>query len=104
MRAFLLVVALHTGGGHGGRDPWFAPDKLKHFFMSAFVQSVAYSGLRLTRLDHQSSILGASAVTVAVGVGKEIVDARGRGDPSLKDLVWDGLGAGGATLVLGRAR
>ncbi len=89
---------------HGPGDHWFAPDKVKHFFVSAFVQSVSYSALRAARADDRQAILGASAVSLAVGVGKEWHDRRAGGDFSLKDLTWDVAGAGAATLVLRRTR
>ena len=40
MRGLVLVFGLHAG------DHWFGADKFKHFFMSAFVESVTYSALR----------------------------------------------------------
>ena len=43
-------------------------------------------------------MIGAGAGVLA-GVGKELYDATGRGDPSAKDLVWDGLGSTAGLLV-----
>ena len=92
----LLVVALQ------GRpaDHWFSSDKIKHFFMAAFVQSVGYSALRATQLGHRSSLVGASAGSVVVSVGKELSDARRTGLFSTRDLVWDVAGIGASTLLL----
>jgi uncharacterized protein YfiM (DUF2279 family) len=77
-----------------------APDKVKHFFVSAFVQSASYSVLRLARVEHDGALVTASAATVAVGIAKEVHDRRsgGRFDP--RDLVWDLAGAGAAAAVL----
>lgn len=87
------------------RDSFFGVDKVKHFFMSALVQSLAYSVTQVTtRGDRSSLLLSASAATAAVGIGKEIHDRRGNGLFSIRDLVWDGAGAGAATLILIRAR
>ena len=97
---WLLVLALHAPAGRPA-DRWFGPDKVKHFFMSGFTQSVAYSGLRATGMAHGSSLTTASAVTAAVGLGKEWHDRRGTGF-SARDLVWDAAGAGTATLLLRR--
>ncbi len=85
-------------------DPWFGVDKLKHFFVSAFVQSVAYSTLRATNTDHRSSLHGASLASAVVGVGKELRDRRVGGEFSVRDLVWDAAGAGTASLLLDRTR
>jgi uncharacterized protein YfiM (DUF2279 family) len=104
VKGLLLALALHGPGDHPGGDRWFAPDKVKHFFLGAFVQSVGYAGLRATGTGHESSLWGATAVTVAIGVGKEVHDARGGGSASVRDLVWDAAGAGGATLLLQRTR
>ena len=94
---FLLVLALQAQP-----DRWFSPDKIKHFFMAAFVQSVGYSALRATQLGHRSSLIGASAGSVVVSVGKEVSDARRTGLFSKRDLVWDAAGIGASTLMLER--
>ena len=100
MMAILLVLGLHGPGDHPGGDSWFGVDKVKHFFMGAFVQSVAYSAVRATGVSHNASLIAASGVTAGVSIGKEIWDAHTGGDPSARDLTWDALGAGAATLVL----
>lgn len=104
----LLVVALMLqtrAGGAGAqppRDSWFAADKVKHFFVSAFVQSVAYGTLRATGARHDASLAGASAATAALGVAKELRDRRAYGLFSVRDLTWDVAGAGTATVLLVR--
>ena len=80
-----------------------APDKVKHFFLSAFVQSASYSALRLSGIEHGGALVTASAATVAVGIAKEVRDARSGGRFSAGDLVWDLLGAGAAAAVLERS-
>jgi uncharacterized protein YfiM (DUF2279 family) len=95
---FLLILALQGQPA----DRWFSPDKIKHFFMAAFVQSVGYSALRATQLGHRSSLIGASAGSVVVSVGKELSDSRRTGLFSKRDLVWDAAGIGASTLMLER--
>ena len=85
-------------------DPWFGVDKVKHFFVSAFVQSVVYGTLRATNADHRSSLYGASAASAVVGIGKELRDRRAGSTLSVRDLLWDAAGAGTATLLLDRTR
>lgn len=84
-------------------DNWFGPDKLKHFFVGAFTQSVAYSALQLGRVRHDRALAGAWAVTAAISVGKEVRDKRSYGLFSVRDLVWDAAGAGVATVIIDRS-
>lgn len=101
-----MVFALHLGGHdeHPGGDGWFSADKAKHFFVSAFIQSASYSLLRTTGLSHKVSLAGASAMTLSLGVGKELRDKRDGGDPSLKDLTWDAAGMAAASGLLSATR
>ena len=85
---------------HAPRDGWFGPDKVQHFFVSAFVQSLGYGSLRATNASHQSSLVGATAASAAIGVGKELRDRRVTGLFSLRDLTWDAAGIGASTLML----
>ena len=41
MFGLLFVLSLHGPRDHPGGDAWFGVDKVKHFFMAAFVQSVS---------------------------------------------------------------
>ena len=93
-RTALLVFTVHSLSLGG--DSWFGADKVKHFFLGAFIQSAAFGGLRATGLGKGASIAGASATTFGLSVGKELRDLSGKGTPSLRDLAW-GL-AGGAVI------
>jgi putative lipoprotein len=101
MRGLVLVFTLARAPEHRG-DSWFGPDKLQHFFTSAFVQSFGYGALRRAGADHGPAMAGASVVTLSVGVGKELSDRHVRGDFSVRDLVWDAAGAGSASILLAR--
>lgn len=83
-------------------DKWFGADKLKHFFIGAFTQSVAYSAMQAGRVRHDKALVGAWAVTATVSIAKEIRDYRSYGLFSVRDLAWDGAGATAATLILRR--
>jgi len=83
-------------------DNWFGSDKLKHFFIAAFTQSVAYSALQAARVNHDEALVGAWAVSATVSVAKEVHDRRSYGLFSYRDLVWDAAGAGVATLVISK--
>lgn len=103
MLSLLLVFHLSGPGDHPAGDSWFGVDKVKHFFLGAFVQSVSYSAIRLTGVRHNESLLGATAVTAGVGLGKELWDRHVGGTPSARDFTWDMIGAGASTLVLRRS-
>lgn len=85
-------------------DGWFGADKLKHFFVAAFTQSVAYSALQAARVRHDQALVGAWAVTAVASVAKEVHDRRTTGLFSVRDLVWDAAGAGAASIILTSAR
>ena len=99
---FAFSFSLHAPAN--GADPWFGPDKAKHFFTAAFVQSFSYAALRTTRLSSGASLAGATLATAAASFGKEAWDANGHGTPSARDLVWDAAGAGSASRLLVRTR
>ena len=101
MRGFLLVFSLSRAPEHSG-DRWFGPDKLQHFFTSAFVQSAGYGLLRRAGAENGAAMAGASVVTAIAGVGKEVHDRRTKGEFSVRDLAWDAAGAGSASLLLVR--
>jgi putative lipoprotein len=81
-------------------DHWFGSDKVKHFFMAAFTQSVTYSALQLAGVRHEHALASAWAVTAAVSVGKEVHDRKVTGLFSVRDLVWDAAGAGAASALI----
>jgi uncharacterized protein YfiM (DUF2279 family) len=81
---------------------WFAPDRIKHFFLSFFVQSASFSVARAANAGRGTAIAAASGVTAAASMSKELWDRkRGTGFDG-RDLVWDALGAGAATALLVR--
>lgn len=83
------------------RDSWFGIDKVKHFFMSAFIESVSYSVLQAAHVKRRPALGTAIGVTAAIGVAREIHDKRMPGKWfSYQDLTWDALGiAAGATML-----
>jgi putative lipoprotein len=83
------------------RDSWFGIDKIKHFFMSAFIESVSYSALQAANVKRRPALAGAIGVTAAFGVAREIHDKRKPGNRfSYRDLTWDALGIGAAAVML----
>jgi uncharacterized protein YfiM (DUF2279 family) len=97
-----LSLSLLTPPDHP-RDHWFGSDKLKHFFVAAFTQSLTYSALQVARVRHDQALASAWAVTAAVSVAKEVHDRRTTGLFSVRDLVWDAAGAGAASVLIHNA-
>jgi uncharacterized protein YfiM (DUF2279 family) len=83
-------------------DRWFGSDKLKHFFIAGFTQTVAYSAFQAARVHHDQALIGAWVVTATVSVAKEVHDRRSYGLFSYRDLTWDAAGAGVATLLIAK--
>ena len=102
MRGLLLVFTLGRAPEHRAGHGWLGPDKLQHFFTSAFIQSLGYGVLRRAGADNGNALAGASVITVTAGVGKELVDRRARREFSVRDLAWDLAGAGSASVLLAR--
>jgi putative lipoprotein len=87
------------------QDSWFGADKIKHFFVSAFIESVTYSALQAARVNHRAALGSAIGVTMAVGVGREIHDKRTPGNIfSVRDLTWDAVGATAGAVLLAQTR
>ncbi len=74
-------------------DAWLGRDKVRHFGSSAAIQLLGYGSLRVMGASRGASVLVATLVTGAAGIGKEVQDSRRGGRASLRDLVWDGVGA-----------
>lgn len=95
--ALAVVFAADTGDG------WFGRDKAKHFLVSAFVHSLAYSATRAAGSRQSAQVTGAAAVTVT-GVIKELADRRAGRPFSVKDLAWDAAGGAASAALLNGAR
>ena len=101
---FSLCLAVNLVYGQAAvtrPDGWFAVDKIKHFFMSAFIESVSYSALQAAGVRHRAAMTGAIGITIGLGIGREIHDKRTPGNIfSVRDLTWDALGAGAGAALL----
>jgi len=95
------VVFAQVAASQPHADSWFGIDKIKHFFMSAFIESVSFSALKAAHVRYRSARAGAIGVTLGLGLGREIHDKRTPGNIfSVRDLTWDVIGTGaGAVLV-----
>lgn len=81
------------------QDPWFSPDKAKHFLVSGFIESASFAGMETIGVSRKSSMAGAIAITGALSLMREIHDKRTKNQFSFRDLTWD-LAGGLAAYVL----
>ena len=85
-------------------DRWFGSDKVKHFLMSALIQSASYSAARSAGVSRSNAQLGASVISMTFGIAKEVRDKRQARPFSVRDLAWDGAGALAAAALLNGTR
>jgi putative lipoprotein len=96
-RAFFLACSLCVWVGASrvraqSDDPWFGQDKLWHFSLEVGISGAAYAlSVPLVEPAWQRALI-AGGMGLSVGIAKELYDATGMGDPSLRDLTWDVLG------------
>jgi uncharacterized protein YfiM (DUF2279 family) len=103
LAAHLLVALVLLGQvSPPASKRWFGPDRIKHFFLSFFVQSASYSAARAANAGHRPALVVASGVTAAAAFSKEVWDRKRGTGFDAGDLVWDALGAGAATALLVR--
>jgi hypothetical protein len=104
----MLLITVPSFAGAQSRpkpaDPVFGVDKVKHFFIAGFVETMTFSGLQAAGANRSPARAGAIGATAVVSLGREIHDRRKKGLFSVKDLVWDALGAGAALLVINKTR
>ena len=110
MDKLLLCLCFSLGGhAHAARQPGgdrlFGEDKFQHFFASFLVTGLAGAGARLAGADHHTSLVVGAGTGAALGVAKELLDARNpRDTASVLDLAWDLGGVGLATAVAAQAK
>lgn len=89
----LAVVASSSRSARAADpDPWFGKDKALHFAATATIAAGGYTvGAFVFDARGHALIFGAS-LAFGVGIAKEALDLTGYGDPSWRDLTWDGIG------------
>ena len=96
----LAVNLIYGQAAVAHSDSWFGIDKLKHFLMSAFIESVSYSAAQAMGANHRAAMGSAIGITLGFGVAREIHDRRVPGNIfSVRDLTWDALGTGAAAVL-----
>jgi putative lipoprotein len=73
-------------------DQWLGPDKALHFGVATGIAAGSYAGASLFLDARWQRATAAAGFTLSLGAAKELYDATGHGDPSLRDFTWDILG------------
>lgn len=95
--AAALVPFLASRSAEADADPWWGGDKGLHFSVNVGIVLGGYGGTALVTESYPTRALVGASLGAAASLGKELADAAGAGDPSLRDLAWD---AGGIALGL----
>jgi uncharacterized protein YfiM (DUF2279 family) len=85
-------------------DRLIGPDKLKHFFIAGFVESMTFAGLQAANANRGTARTAAIGLTAAVSIGREVHDRKTKGLFSVRDLAWDAIGATAALLVINKTQ
>lgn len=93
------VMSFASAAGAQSSDDWFGRDKALHFAASAAIAGGAYAVGALWLDDTLPRALLGAGAGLAAGVGKELLDLAGYGDPSWRDLAWDVAGTGVGVLA-----
>ncbi len=88
----VAVVACPSRAQATDPDPWFGRDKALHFGASATIAAGGYAIGAAAFDARRDALLLGGALAAAAGIGKELLDLSGLGDPSWRDLAWDGMG------------
>jgi len=83
-------------------NSWYTGDKQMHGFVSFGITVTAFDIVNKTPKIEWNPYISAIGITLALGVGKEIVDHNMRGMPlnsCLQDMTWDLTFIGVGTLV-----
>jgi putative lipoprotein len=73
-------------------DPWLGQDKALHFAVSAGIAAGGYAAGAALFDGRGKALLFGGGLAAAAGIAKETADLAGLGDPSWRDLAWDGIG------------
>ncbi len=111
-KSVVVVLALFLGARdtaaqtHSAkpREAAFGPDKVKHFLIAGFVESVTFAGLQASGANRNVARSGALAAVAGAVIGRELHDRKTKGLFSIPDLVWGALGAGATLLILNKTQ
>ncbi len=88
----LLGLVVPVQGFAVDPDPWFAMDKARHFAAASLLAGGAYAVAAGCDASGEGRLWAGGLTAMGAGAAKELWDLRGHGDPSWRDLAWDGVG------------
>ena len=100
---FCIAIPLHAQKPKPA-DPVFGVDKVKHFFIAGFVESMTFAGMQAAGSNRSTARISAISATAIVSLGREIHDRKTKGLFSVRDLAWDAIGASAALIVLNKTQ
>src|SRR4051812_47853742 len=89
LASLMLSLQLGVAADRPSTDRWLGTDKLEHYAASATVQATAYTAFRSMHLSKGRALAAATTASLAVGLGKELLDRKRGFTISAKDLTWD---------------
>ncbi|MFZ5891130.1 MAG: hypothetical protein ACOY0T_08770 [Myxococcota bacterium] len=89
-----IVTSVCAARTARAEDDFWGPDKALHFGVSAGLAAGGYAASSLVWDEPWQRALAGASLSLSAGIAKELWDAAGHGDPSFKDLAWDGIGTG----------
>ena len=90
--ATAALLALPSAAHAADPDPWLGKDKALHFGASGVIAATGYAVGAFVFDARGHALIAGAALAAAAGIGKETLDLAGYGDPSWRDLTWDGIG------------
>jgi len=103
--ALLIATSLcvptlaHAAPSAGENDPWFARDKYLHGSVSAALAIGGYAAASFATPDPKLRLGVGAGLALSAGITKELLDLRGPGDASWRDLTWDFVGTASGLLL-----
>ena len=101
----LFVLLLHLlarpcrASERDDADPWWGKDKALHFSASSLIAIDGYAAASLVSKREAVRASAGSLLAFTAGAAKEVYDKHAGGDPSLRDLTWDVIGAATGTAL-----
>jgi uncharacterized protein YfiM (DUF2279 family) len=102
MSAVLLLITALALPPAPSPDPWFGTDKIKHFALAGFANSMSYATLRALDVSHGRAQGASLTITISLSALKEFRDRRAGRSFSARDLAWSAAGAVASAALLSR--
>jgi uncharacterized protein YfiM (DUF2279 family) len=103
----ILLVAFSFGSARGDAAPaWprVGADKVKHFAIGTFTQSVGFGTVRVLGGSNGAALAAATVGSATAAVLKERHDQRAGGTVSRADMAWTMAGAATVSPLLAQVR